>query len=258
MQTRQLLQGLRAALHAIDSRLVALTRSEGLACQLRAADHVGSAWQSPCIWLESPPLMDVPPAANRGFAKVATTQQYQPAHLAQHQASAAFGVCRTVGLRVSAAVVQHATWHAGLHTASSRLSADAGSSTDPAQGRQPLPGINPLQMSPETLTGAIGSPAAAVPQPAASAAAASEPRRARAIARKLSISPQKLNDFATVIRRMHVQDAVMQCRYSVKKAAKIVEKARARCAVDALRTRNRDRQLHCASCEVAMSVVDVL
>ncbi len=53
------------------------------------------------------------------------------------------------------------------------------------------------------------------------------PRRARAIARNLKISPQKLNDFAAVVRRMHVQDAVLQCRYSVKKAATIVEKARA-------------------------------
>ncbi len=227
MQARQLLQGLRAALQAVESRSVALRRSDGLACQLRAADHCGSAWESPCRWMGSLQLLEVSPAANRSVAGFAINQRHQPAQLAQHQATAAVSVCRSAGVRVSPAVAQQATRHASLHTASSRRSADGASSSDPAQGRQPVPGINPLQMSPAAVAGTIGSPAAAVPQPAASAAAASEPRRARAIARNLSISPQKLNDFATVIRRMHVQDAVLQCRYSVKKAAKIVEKARA-------------------------------
>ncbi len=234
MQARQLLQGLRAALHAVDSRLVAFRRSDGLADQLRAADHFTSAWKSPCRWMGSLPLSEVSPAANMSATELASSRRHQPAHPAQHHATAAVSICTAVGLRVSAAVRQQARWHAGLHTASSRLSADGASSTDPAQGGQPAPGFNPLQMSPATLAGTIGSPTAAVPQPVASAAAASEPRRARAIARNLSISPQKLNDFATVIRRMHVQDAVLQCRYSVKKAAKIVEKARACCDIDQL------------------------
>ncbi len=82
-----------------------------------------------------------------------------------------------------------------------------------------------MQMVPSAVA---GSP---LTQPATDAAGARAflvaPRRARAIARNLKISPQKLNDFAAVVRRMHVQDAVLQCRYSVKKAATIVEKARA-------------------------------
>ena len=229
MQARQLLQGLRAALQAVDSRSVALRRSDGLVCQLQAADHCGSAWELPCRWMGSLRLSEILPAVKRGgFAELASNQGHQLVHLAQHQATAAVSVCRPVGVRLSAAVAQQAPWQAGLHTASSRLSADGAASTDSAQGRQPVPGINPLQMSPAAVAGTVGSPAAAVPQPVASAAAAGEPRRARAIARNLSISPQKLNDFATVIRRMHVQDAVLQCRYSVKKAAKIVEKARPR------------------------------
>ena len=89
--------------------------------------------------------------------------------------------------------------------------------------------MNPLQQSPAAggLEGAEqGSALSAIPQPAATAAGPEGVRRARAIARNLKISPQKLNDFARVIRHMRVDDAIMQCRYSVKKASKIVETVR--------------------------------
>ena len=224
MRARQLLQALRAALHAFDSPLVVLSRQSGDVRQLQAAHYGCSAWGCPQRHLGSPQAMPIP-AATRAFTQLASSQQLHPAHLAQHQTAAAASVGRVAVARsVITSVVQQAPWHAGLHTTPIDLSASGGSSTDPAQGRQSAPGINPLQMSPGTM--ATGSPAASVPQPAASAAAAAEPRRARAIARNLKISPQKLNDFAAVVRRMHVQDAVLQCRYSVKKAAKIVEKAR--------------------------------
>lgn len=42
--------------------------------------------------------------------------------------------------------------------------------------------------------------------------------------RKTHISPQKLNDFARVLRRLHVEDALIQCEVSPKKAARICRK----------------------------------
>ena len=38
------------------------------------------------------------------------------------------------------------------------------------------------------------------------------------------ISPQKLNDFARLLRRLHVEDALIQCEVSPKKSAKICRK----------------------------------
>lgn len=45
------------------------------------------------------------------------------------------------------------------------------------------------------------------------------------MARNLAISPQKLNDFAKVVRGLHVEDALIQCAVSPKKAARLVHKA---------------------------------
>ena len=42
--------------------------------------------------------------------------------------------------------------------------------------------------------------------------------------RKTHISPQKLNDFARLLRRLHVEDALIQCEVSPKKAARICRK----------------------------------
>ena len=47
---------------------------------------------------------------------------------------------------------------------------------------------------------------------------------ARAVLRKTHISPQKLNDFARLLRRLHVEDALIQCEVSPKKAARICRK----------------------------------
>ena len=47
------------------------------------------------------------------------------------------------------------------------------------------------------------------------------PGRSAAVLRGIHISPKKMNHFATLVRRMHVDDALAQCRLSPKKAAKI-------------------------------------
>jgi hypothetical protein len=52
-------------------------------------------------------------------------------------------------------------------------------------------------------------------------------RTARAVQRGIRMSPKKLNLFMPVIRRRHIQDALAQCRASVKKAARLSEKVRA-------------------------------
>lgn len=48
--------------------------------------------------------------------------------------------------------------------------------------------------------------------------------KAGAKLRGIRISPKKLNHFAKVIRRMHVEDALAQCQVSVKKAARFCAK----------------------------------
>ena len=91
------------------------------------------------------------------------------------------------------------------------------------------PAINPLQQAPVPAAGPggiaaggldLGSSAAAA---AADSAAAAAPL-ARAVARSLAISPQKLNDFAKVVRGLPISDALIQCNMSPKKSAKVVHK----------------------------------
>ena len=47
---------------------------------------------------------------------------------------------------------------------------------------------------------------------------------AQAVKRGVQISPKKLNQFATLVRRLHVDEALAQCQLSVLKAARICEK----------------------------------
>lgn len=47
---------------------------------------------------------------------------------------------------------------------------------------------------------------------------------AQAILRDAHISPQKLNDFVRIIRRLHVDEALIQSEVSIKKAARFVHK----------------------------------
>lgn len=49
-------------------------------------------------------------------------------------------------------------------------------------------------------------------------------REAVAHLRHIRISPKKLNDFAKVIRKLHVNEALMQCSVSIKKSAGLVHK----------------------------------
>lgn len=48
------------------------------------------------------------------------------------------------------------------------------------------------------------------------------PGKAGAKLRGIAMSPKKINLFATLIRRMHVEDALAQCRLHPKKAGKII------------------------------------
>ena len=72
---------------------------------------------------------------------------------------------------------------------------------------------------------------------------------ARAVLRRTHISPQKLNDFARLLRRLHVEDALIQCEVSPKKAARICRKVgRSSCGPDCLSTHQASSGLAQASC----------
>ena len=73
--------------------------------------------------------------------------------------------------------------------------------------------VNPLQQTPEPgVSSAVGSK---VPAPR---------QTAQAVLRGTMISPKKLNDFAEVIRRLHIDDALTQCQMSPRKAAQLCHK----------------------------------
>ncbi|EFN53873.1 hypothetical protein CHLNCDRAFT_136009 [Chlorella variabilis] len=97
----------------------------------------------------------------------------------------------------------------------------------PAAAEGASPAMNPLQQAPTPAGGAAAAAAGASPLgPAPVSLAGGEVSTlARAIARGISISPHKLNDFAKVVRGLPIQDALIQCRMSPKKSAKLVEKA---------------------------------
>ena len=227
MRARQLLQGLRASLYSLESRVFPVSWPNAEAGQQRAADHCRSLLGT-CGQCSGPSnSAQTSSRARSCLSQLPLSQQNQQLLIRQHHAGAAATARWPASGCALPPSMQEAPGRSCFHTAAGRLSADAGSSPDQPQSRQPAQGMNPLQMVPGTVAAAQGSPAASVPQPAGDAAGGGQPRRARAIARNLKISPQKLNDFAVVVRRMHVQDAVLQCRYSVKKASTIVEKARA-------------------------------
>ena len=77
-------------------------------------------------------------------------------------------------------------------------------------------GINPLMQTPAPVFTGSGS---------TSKDAAVQPNRtAQAVLRKTKISPKKLNEFARLIRRMHIDDALVQCQVAPNKAAKLCYK----------------------------------
>ena len=60
-----------------------------------------------------------------------------------------------------------------------------------------------------------------LPTPEADSAA---PPTAQAVLRKTKISPKKLNEFAKLVRRLHIDDALVQCQVAPNKAAKLCYK----------------------------------
>lgn len=80
----------------------------------------------------------------------------------------------------------------------------------------PAAGINPLMQTPApAFPGSASTPKDAAVQPN---------RTAQAVLRKTKISPKKLNEFARLIRRMHIDDALVQCQVAPNKAAKLCYK----------------------------------
>ncbi len=176
-------------------------------------------------------LFDPRPPAHAGFfslSPVAAGHQPPPqAHASgQHCGSRTSGLSSSLhsssssSSTGSAAGCSPASTHRGLATSAARLQdgAPAGGAATPAA--TPPEGVNPLQALPgvgggNPLSGAV--PAAGGP--------ARDPI-ARAILRNTKISPQKLNDFARIVRRLHVDEAIVQCQISIKKAAKLVQNVR--------------------------------
>ena len=54
-----------------------------------------------------------------------------------------------------------------------------------------------------------------------------EERKGLAILRNIHMSPKKLGLWAKMVRRLHVEDAMIQCTIRVNKGAKILAQARA-------------------------------
>lgn len=77
-------------------------------------------------------------------------------------------------------------------------------------------GINPLMQTP--------APASATSVFAPPRADSETERTAQAVLRKQRISPKKLNEFARLIRRKHIDDALVQCQVAPNKAAKLCYK----------------------------------
>ena len=82
----------------------------------------------------------------------------------------------------------------------------------PAAAEGASPAMNPLQQAPTPAGGGAAAAAGASPLgPAPVSLAGGEVSTlARAIARGISISPRKLNDFAKVVRGLPIQDALIQ------------------------------------------------
>ncbi|KAK9801352.1 hypothetical protein WJX73_008952 [Symbiochloris irregularis] len=92
--------------------------------------------------------------------------------------------------------------------------------------RQSFATVSPVTQANELATADQVNPLLQTPSPQQQGqAATSAPRDyARAVLRGTQISPKKLNYFAAVIRRLHVDDALSQCELSPLKAAKICHK----------------------------------
>ncbi|KAI7841487.1 hypothetical protein COHA_004880 [Chlorella ohadii] len=110
---------------------------------------------------------------------------------------------------------QHAAAAAGLRQLARHFHASVGARLA-EQGA--APSVNPLQQAPAPASagGAADYKMAAVEELSGSVS--------RAHARSLTISPQKLNDFAKVVRGLHIEDALIQCEISPKKSAGLVRK----------------------------------
>ena len=72
--------------------------------------------------------------------------------------------------------------------------------------------INPLQQTPSMDKESPQEPAVA------------RRTHAQAVLRGVPISPKKLNEFARLLRGLHIEDALIQCKVHPKKSAKICEK----------------------------------
>lgn len=101
---------------------------------------------------------------------------------------------------------------------SQRLHASASLGDEAAATPAALPaGINPLQQAPAPLSDRRAGGGGDPDGPDAAL-------QARAVLRGVAISPRKLNMFAKVLRGLHVDDALIQCRLHPKKSARICEK----------------------------------
>jgi len=83
--------------------------------------------------------------------------------------------------------------------------------------------VNPLQQTPLPLSPKDGSSDGATTI-ASLPSGIADSLTARAILRNVPISPRKLNEFARIIRGLHIEDALIQCKIHPKKSAQICEK----------------------------------
>jgi len=83
-----------------------------------------------------------------------------------------------------------------------------------ASSATPSSELNPLLQAPPPGDGSAGSGGSRV--------SSHGPGKVGAKLRGIAMSPKKINLFATLVRGMHVEDALAQCRLHPKKAGKII------------------------------------
>jgi large subunit ribosomal protein L22 len=86
-------------------------------------------------------------------------------------------------------------------------------------------GLNPLQQAPpptNTDSGSLNTSGGEEEGEGTMTISKAGPGMALCKARNLKISPQKLNDFCKIIRGLRLDEAIMQCGVSPKKAARLV------------------------------------
>jgi hypothetical protein len=155
-----------------------------------------------------------------------------PARSLQALCRAAFSLCNSASTsaRAAAPAVAQLGGGGGLWSAGGGQAAVPGALLQLARQFHASPGhhaaaagdatpvMNPLQQAPAPVPGAGASPLG----PDVILAGGDVTDTSRAVSRGMSISPRKLNDFAKLVRGMHIEDALIQACIPLRLACLLI------------------------------------